>query len=277
MHAPALFKWRHFEAEIMLCTVRWYLRYALSYRDVEELMCERGVMVDHTTVFRWVQRYAPELDKRCRPQLNATNDSSRVDETSIKIKQHWYYLYRAGDSTGVTLDFMLSATRDADAAERFFRQVLRDSHALTPRVITVDKNAAYPPAFDALQQDSTLPETCRLRQCKYLNNMIEQDHWFVKRRVNPGLGFGAFAAAQRTIQGYEAMHMLHKGQVEGVTKGDVSPRTESSTSCLGWPPKERSAASPHAPISFCNTTVRTSGTSWRVLGDRWAARTLTTS
>jgi transposase, IS6 family len=201
----SLFKWRHFQADIILCAVRWYLRYALSYRDIEELLRERGVWVDHTTVFRWVQRYAPELDKRCRPSLRATNDSYHVDETYIKIKKQWHYLYRAVDSTGATLDFMLSTTRDADAAARFFRRVLQASHALTPRVITVDKNAAYPLAFDALQHDGTLPETCLLRQCKYLNNMLEQDHQFVKHRVNPGLGFGAFATAQRTIQGYEAM------------------------------------------------------------------------
>jgi IS6 family transposase len=217
----SLFKWRHFEADIILCAVRWYLRYALSYRDVEELMRERGVRVDHTTVFRWVQRDAPELDKRCRPQLKATNDSYRVDETYIKIKKQWYYLYRAVDSTGATLDFMLSPTRDAEAAEHFFRQVLQASHTLTPRVITVEKNAAYPPAFESLQQEKTLPETCQLRQCKYLNNVVEQDHRFIKRRVNPGLGFGAFVTAQRTIQGYEAIHMLHKGQLQGVTKGDV--------------------------------------------------------
>ena len=116
---------------------------------------------------------------------------------------------------------MLSPTRDADGAERFFRQVLHGSHTLAPRVITVDKNAAYPPAFEALQREKTLPENCQLRQCKYLNNVVEQDHRFVKRRVNPGLGFGAFAMAQRTIQGYEAMHMLHKGQLEEITKGDV--------------------------------------------------------
>jgi transposase, IS6 family len=215
------FKWRHFQADIILCAVRWYLRYALSYRDVEELLEERGVRVDHTTVFRWVQRYAPELDKRCRPRLKVTNDSYRVDETYIKIKKQWYYLYRAVDSTGATLDFMLSATRDADAAERFFRKVLDAGHTTLPRVITVDQNAAYPPAFAALQRDSALPETCLLRQCKYLNNVVEQDHRFVKRRVNPGLGFGAFATAQRTIQGYEAMHMLRKGQIEGLAKGDV--------------------------------------------------------
>jgi IS6 family transposase len=221
MSDSLLFKWRHFEADIILCAVRWYLRYALSYRDVEELLRERGVVVDHTTVFRWVQRYAPELDQRCRPQLKATNNSYRVDETYIKIKKDWYYLYRAVDSTGATLDFMLSATRDAGAAERFFRQVLQASHTLTPRVITVDQNAAYPPAFEALQQEKMLSESCVLRTCKYLNNVVEQDHRFVKRRVNSGLGFGAFATAQRTIQGYEAMHMLRKGQIEGLAKGDV--------------------------------------------------------
>ena len=217
----SLFKWRHFQGDIILCAVRWYLRYALSYRDVEELMHERGVFVDHTTVFRWVQRYAPELEKRCRPLLKATNDSYRVDETYIKIKRQWYYLYRAVDSEGNTIDFMLSATRDAEAAERFFRQALRASHTVPPRVITVDKHAAYPLAFAVLQQDGTFPETCLLRQCKYLNNVVEQDHRFVKRRVNPGLGFGAFATAQRTIHGYEAVHRLRKGQLAGIDKRDV--------------------------------------------------------
>jgi IS6 family transposase len=105
------------------------------------------VTVDHTTIFRWVQRYAPELEKRCRSQLNAANDSYRVDETYIKIKKQWHYLYRAVDSTGATLDFMLSATRDADAAERFFRKILDASHTTLPHVITVDENASYPPVW----------------------------------------------------------------------------------------------------------------------------------
>jgi transposase, IS6 family len=233
MHDPALFKWRHFQADIILCAVRWYLRYALSYRDVEELLRERGVEVDHTTVFRWVQRYAPELEKRCRPLLKATNDSYRVDETYIKIKKQWYYLYRAVDSEGNTIEFMLSATRDAEAAERFFRRVLDASHTTIPRVITVDKHAAYPLAFDALQRDGTLPETCLLRQCKYLNNVVEQDHRFVKRRVNPGMGFGAFTTAQRTIQGYEAMHRLRKGQLEGMAKKDVLAQNQVINQLFG--------------------------------------------
>jgi transposase, IS6 family len=143
---------------------------------VEELARERGLSMDHTTMFRWVQCYAPQLDRRCRPSLRATNDSYRVDETYIKIKKEWYYLYRAVDSTAATLDFMLSATRDADAAEQFFRKVLDVGHTTLPRVITLDQNAAYPPAFDALQRDSTLPEPSLLRQCKYLNNVVEQDH-----------------------------------------------------------------------------------------------------
>jgi transposase, IS6 family len=161
--------------------------------------------------------------------------SSAVPKTRNQfIKKRWYYLYRAVDSTGATLDFMLSATRDADAAERFFRKVLQASHTLTPRVITVDKNAAYPRAFDALQQDGSLPETCLLRQCKYLNNVVEQDHRFVKRRVNPGLGFGAFDTAQRTIQGYEGMHMLRKGQIEGLTKRDVLAQNHIINQLFGW-------------------------------------------
>jgi transposase, IS6 family len=233
MSDPSLFKWRHFEADIILCAVRWYLRYALSYRDVEELLRERGVSIDHTTVFRWVQRYAPELDQRCRPHLKSTNDSYRVDETYIKINKQWHYLYRAVDSTGATLDFMLSASRDADAAEQFFRKVLDAGHTTLPRVITVDKNAAYPPAFEALQHDNTLPEACLLRQCKYLNNIMEQDHRFVKRRVNPGLGFGAFHTAQRTIQGYEAMHMIRKGQLQGGPKMDVLAQNRAIAQMFG--------------------------------------------
>jgi transposase, IS6 family len=122
MSKASPFKWRHFEAEIILLCVRWYLRYSLSYRDLEEMMAERRLSIDHTTIYRWVQRYAPELDKRCRPHLKACNDSWRVDETYIKIKKVWMYLYRAVDSEGHTLEFQLSATRDAEAAKRFARQ-----------------------------------------------------------------------------------------------------------------------------------------------------------
>lgn len=151
------FKWRHFEAEIILLYVHWYLCYALSYRDLEEIMIERGLHVDHTTTYRWVQHYAPELERRCRPHVKATTDSWRVDETSIKIKKEWVYLYRAVDSQGNTLDFWLSATRDAEAAKCFFLKTLAASHTSESRVINVDKNAAYPKVFNDLKATGSLP------------------------------------------------------------------------------------------------------------------------
>ncbi|GHO72466.1 IS6 family transposase [Ktedonobacter sp. SOSP1-85] len=220
MATQTLFKWRHFEAEMILLCVRWYLRYALSYRDLEEIMAERGLLVDHTTIYRWVQHYAPKLEKRCRPHLKVTNDSWRVDETYVKVKGVWMYLYRAVDSQGNTLEFHLSITRDAQAAKRFFAKALGTSHTMTPRVITVDKNAAYPKAFDELKAAQALSAGCELRQSKYLNNLIEQDHHFIKRLVKPGTGFFSFETAWRTLQGYEVIHMMRKGQMQGVRKGD---------------------------------------------------------
>ncbi len=152
-------------------------------------MQEQGIKVDHSTINRWVLKYAPELDKRIRPHLQPTNDSWRVDETYVKVKGEWKYLYRAVDSEGNTLDFMLSAKRDGKAAERFFRKVLKATYTQAPRVITVDKNAAYPKAIETLKGDETLSETTELRQKKYLNNIIEQDHRAIKRLTNAGMGF----------------------------------------------------------------------------------------
>jgi transposase, IS6 family len=220
-HCQHPFKWRHFQSDLILLRVRWYLRYALSYRDLEEMMLERGLQVDHTTIYRWVQHYAPELERRSRPHLKATTDSWRVDETYIKVKKQWVYLYRAADSRGNTLDFLLSPTRDGEAAKRFFVKALTTSHTRDPRVINVDKNAAYPKAFNELKAEGHLPDSCELRQVKYLNNIIEQDHRFIKRLTKPGMGFFSFETAWRTLQGYEAMNMIRKGQLQGVEKGDV--------------------------------------------------------
>ena len=219
---PALFKWKHFQPEIILLNVRWYCRYALSYRDLEEMMAERDLSVDHSTIHCWVLQYGPELDKRCRPHLKPTNDSWRVDETYVKVKGTWKYLYRAVDSCGQTLDCLLSAKRDANAAKRFFKKVLKARHTQTPRVITVDKNAAYPAAVKALKGEANLPEDTELRPVKYLNNIVEQDHRRVKRLVKPGLSFGSFNSARRTLNGYEAMAMIRKGQIQGVNKNDVT-------------------------------------------------------
>jgi transposase-like protein len=216
-----LFKWRHYESEIILLCVRWYLRYSLSYRDLEEMMNERGLSVDHTTIYRWVQAYAPELERRIRPHLRLTNDSYRVDETYIKVKGAWKYLYRAVDSTGQTIDFMLSAKRDARAAKRFFRKMLKAAKHQSPRVINVNWNKAYPLAVEELKEEGVLSVASQLRRCKYLNNIVEQDHRFIKRRVNPRLGFFNFNTARRTIGVYEVMNMIRKGQIEGIGKGDI--------------------------------------------------------
>lgn len=184
------------------------------------MMAERGVKVDHSTLNRWVLKFAPELDKRIRPHLSLTNDSWRVDETYIEIKGEWKYLYRAVDSMGNTLDFMLSAKRDGKAAARFFRKVLKAEHTQSPRVITVDKNAACPVAMEKLKADETIAAESELRQIKYLNNMIEQEHRNIKRIVKPMMGFKSFNTARRTLSGIEAMNMIRKGQVKGISKGD---------------------------------------------------------
>ncbi|HEU0021494.1 MAG TPA: IS6 family transposase [Dehalococcoidia bacterium] len=214
MISESPFKWRHIEGHIILLCVRWYLRYCLRCRDLEELMAERGLNLDHTTIYRWVQKYAPELEQRCKPHPKQTNDSWRVDETYIKVKGQWMYLYRAIDSAGNTLEFLLSENRDTQTAKRFFRKALEAPHVMTPRVINVDQNPAYPKAVAELKAEGKLPRECQLRPVKYLNNVIEQDHRFIKRRVRPGLGFFSFPTAWRTLQGYETMHMIRKGQIE---------------------------------------------------------------
>ena len=222
MDTSTPFKWRHFRADINLLCVHWYLCYSLSYRDLEEIMLERGLHIDHTTIYRWVQHYAPELEKRCRPHLKATNDSWRVDETYVKVKKVWMYLYRAVDSQGNTHEFLLSATRDAQAVKRFFQKTLGTSQAISPCVITVDKNPAYPKAFREMKAEGIMPASCALRQSKYLNNLVEQDHRFIKRLVKPGMGFFSIHTAWRTLQGYKVIHMMRKGQVQGANKGDCS-------------------------------------------------------
>src|SRR6201993_4327071 len=139
--------------KFILLAVGWYLRFSLSYRDVEELLAERGLHADHVTVWRWVQRYAPEMERRLRSRLNSTNDSWRVDETYIRVKGKWRYLYRAVDSSGATIDFLLSAKQDAAAAKRFLAKALGGANHPAPRVINTDGHAAYPPAVAQLKAE----------------------------------------------------------------------------------------------------------------------------
>jgi transposase, IS6 family len=205
----------------ILCAVRWYLRYSLSLRDVEELLVERGLEADHTTIWRWVQRYGPELDQRLRRHLKSTNKSWRVDETYVQVKGRWCYLYRAIDSSGATIDFLLSGFRDAAAAKRLFHKALSDPSHPQPRVINTDEAAINKSAIPAMKKEGTLRRRCKHRPVQYLNNVLEQDHRAIKRRVKAKQGFREFQAAQRTIQGYEAMHMIGKGQARWVSGNDV--------------------------------------------------------
>ena len=218
---PSLFRGRHFEPEIIILCVRRYLRFSLSLRNVEELMAERNLSVDHVTIWRWVQRYAPELERRCRRELRMTNRSWRTDETYIRVAGKWTYLYRAVDSEGNTIDFLLSPNRDAHAAKRFFQKALRSPGHPRPRVINVDGNPSYPKVIAQLRRTGELGRRCRCRPVRYLNNVVEQDHRAIKRRVRASQGFRSYDAAWHAIQGIEAVNMIRKGQVRWIPKHDI--------------------------------------------------------
>jgi transposase, IS6 family len=227
------FKWRHYAPDIILLCVRWYSRYQLSYRDLEEMMNERGLSVVHSTVFRWVQCYAPEINKRMRMHLKMSGASYRIDETYVKVGTEWKYLYRAVDKEGQTIEFMLSAKRDISKALRFFKKVMRADHRRLPFSISVDKHASYPDAFAASQAEKVLPLDCKLRRVKYLNNVIEQDHRAVRRRWRAIQCFRSFHTAERTLEGVEALHMMRKGQVKRLDGRDGAGQAEFVASLFG--------------------------------------------
>jgi transposase, IS6 family len=177
-------------------------------------MRERGLDVDHSTMFRWVQRYAPEINKSIRQHLKMGGTSYRVDETYIKVGKSCKYLYGAVDKEGQTIEFMLSAKRDVSAAKRFFKKMMRAEHRRLPFSISVDKNAPYPEAFTTSRVERIVPEDCKLRRVKYLNNVIEQDHRFIKKKVRASQCFKHFHTAERTLEGIEAVNMMRKGQVK---------------------------------------------------------------
>jgi IS6 family transposase len=233
LSTPSPFKWRQFAPEIILAAVRWYLRYSLSLRDVEELLAERGLAVDHTTIWRWIVRYAPELERRLQPHRKPTNDSWRVDETYVRVKGQWVYFYRAVDSRGATIDFLLSDKRDMAAAKRFLQKVLQGESHLAPRVINTDQHAGYPPAIQALKEEGSWANGCEHRAVKYLNNVIEQDHRAIKRRVKASGHFRAFGGAAAILAGYEAMHRLRKGQVAAAPAGDVRTQNRFINALFG--------------------------------------------
>ncbi|MEJ8852851.1 IS6 family transposase [Variovorax rhizosphaerae] len=206
-----LFKGRHFEREIIVLCVRWYLRFKLSFRDLVEMMVERGLALAHTTIMRWVQRFVPEFEKRWNRFARKAGRSWRVDETYVKIRGKWTYLYRAVDRDGQTVDFRLGANRDVKAAKALFRKALK-TQGRPPVSITLDGYAASHGAVRELPAQSSRWKDTRLRSSKYLNNMIEQDHRGVKSRINPMLGFKVFDRAAVTIAGVELVHRVRKGQ-----------------------------------------------------------------
>ncbi len=199
----------HYPIEVMLVCVRWYAAYPLSLRQIEEMMAERGVIVDHTTVHRWSIKILPILAAAMRRRKRSVGASWRMDETYVKVGGHWTYLYRAVDKAGHTIDFLLRAHRDYAAARRFFERSI-DLHGI-PEKITIDKSGANTAAIEGIRADSGAD--IEMRQSKYLNNLIEQDHRAVKSVVRPMLGFKNFRCARALIAGIETMHMIKKGRL----------------------------------------------------------------
>ncbi len=183
---------------------------------------DRGVAVDHVTLFRWIERCAPELEKRMRRHLRPCRGPWHVDETYVRVDGRWRYLYRAVDGTGQTIDFMLSAKRDKAVARRFFRQALGRENTRNPRTIVTDRLTSYPGALRAMKRAGELGRFTRHRRGRWLNNRVEQDHRRIKRRVRPMPGLKRFTTARRTLAGVEALAMLSKGQVRAVPANDIS-------------------------------------------------------
>ena len=213
------FKGHRFEKNIILLCVRWYLAYPLSYRNLEEMMEERGVRIDHTNIYRWVRKFTPQLEAKFRKgKKRPVGNSWRMDETYIKIKGQWKYLYRAVDKAGQTIDFLLTAHRDKKAALRFFKKAVRQ-HGL-PDKVTIDKSGANTAAIKALKEETG--QEIEIRQIKYLKNLVEQDHRSIKRIVQPMMGFKSFPSARATLQGIELMHMIKKVQMISIDRQALS-------------------------------------------------------
>ena len=205
-----LFKGRHFNQEIVIICVRWYLSYKLSYRDLVAMMGERGIDLAHTTILRWVQHYSPEFEKRWKRYVRSVGGSWRRDETYVKVRGEWMYLYRAVDKAGKTVDFYLSRNRDVNAGKAFLRKAMQGQRI--PTKITLDAYAASHRAVADLKKTGELPKRIRVRSNKYLNNVIEQDHRRIKQRLRPMLGLKSFRTAAVVIGGIELVEKIKKGQ-----------------------------------------------------------------
>jgi transposase-like protein len=185
-----------------------------------------------SSLFEW-RHYAPEINKRIRPHLKMSGTSYRIDETSVKVGTEWKYPYRAVDSAGGTIEFMLSAERDVSAAKRFFKKMMRADHRRLPFAIGTDKHACYPEAFTASVREKVLPSDCKLGRVKYPNTVIEQDHRYIRRRWRARQSFRSFDTAERTIQGVEPANMMRKGQVKRLDGTDAAGQAKFVESLFG--------------------------------------------
>lgn len=215
------FKGVHYPKSMILYAMYFYVRYAVSYRALEEIMAERGVDVDHATLNRWVVKFSTDLAAEAQKRKRQTANSWRMDETYVQVKDQWAYLYRAVDRDGRTLDFMLSAKRDKAAARRFFKRAISTNG--TPDRVAIDKsgaNLAGLQAVNVIRKFTGSGRLIRIMQSRYLNNMVEQDHRFIKRITRPTLGFKAFHSAAATLAGagIETAHMIRKGQIAAKRK-----------------------------------------------------------
>ena len=211
------FKGSHFEQEVVLWGVRWYVAYPMSYRQLEEMMEERGVEVDHSTLNRWVIKYAPLLEQQFRAHKRPVGSSWRLDETYVKVKGSWKYLYRAVDKAGATVDFLLTAKRDRKAALRFLRKAIGQNGV--PEKITIDKSGANTAAIESYNAEHEAD--IEIRQNKYLNNLVEQDHRAVKRVTRPTLGFKSFRSAAATLS--RSRSHAHDPQRADAREGQIAP------------------------------------------------------
>jgi transposase-like protein len=200
----------HYPLDVILLCVRWYVAYPLSLRHLEQMMAERGISVDHSTVHCWALKLLPVLERTFRRCKREVGRSWRMDETYVRVKGEWKYLYRAVDKAGNTIDFLLRAHRDKVAARRYFEKAIAQNGE--PETVTIDKSGSNLAALQALNADRETP--IRIRQKKYLNNVVEQDHRAIKRRTRPMLGFKSFRCARIILGGIEIMHMIVKGQMK---------------------------------------------------------------
>ena len=206
-----MFKHHRFPKSIILQAVYFKLRFTLSYRDVEELLQIRGVEVDHSTIQRWVFKFSPEVEKNMNKRKRQVGSSWRMDETYIKVGGKDRYLYRAVDKFGNTVDFLLTKRRMKGSAQKFLNKAIGNNSK--PRVINIDKSGANKSGIRSINRDLLTVKKIKIRQCKYLNNIVEQDHRNIKRRISIDTGFKEFESAQRTLAGIEVVNIIRKGQI----------------------------------------------------------------